>query len=128
MKTTILCAALFYAAGGDPAHGQGTSGNLVYSATLTGANEVPPNTSAFVANGYFGYSLPFSENAFQYAVYLPFPSFSPLRAGVYAPATSDQNGPLVFDLGQFQVYTSRFCVIAWPDINICSTSVLLRCI
>jgi|ERR1035437_325019 hypothetical protein len=88
MKTflTILTAVLTTAS----AFAQGT-----FSVTLSGANEVPPNSSLNTGNGQFT----LNGSLLSWSIGLTDLSFTPTGGNVYGPATTSQTAPAIFSLG-----------------------------
>jgi hypothetical protein len=74
-------------------------GTLQFGATLTGANEVPSNSSVYVGSGTFT----LDGNSLSYSVGMVSPFFFPISAGIFGPATTDQTNSLVFDLGNYLI-------------------------
>ena len=77
-------------------------GTLEFYAYLNGANEVPPSSSPYYGSGMFT----LDGNVFNYSVGMSDvgtngPFFYPTSAGIYGPATPNQNGSLIFDLGNY---------------------------
>jgi len=70
-------------------------GTFQLSATLSGANEVPPNNDPTVANGAF------SLNGGSLSFYLEIPAitFISQTASIHGPALPGNNAPVIFDLG-----------------------------
>ena len=102
MKMTIVLAVLLCvnaARAGVAAPGPGEiPGNLPlptfqFSASLSGTNEVPPNSSS--ATGTVTFTL--VANLFTYQVFLPLP-LVPVGARIHGPANPGQNAGAVFDL------------------------------
>ncbi len=92
MKTTF--ALLLVMASLTGAQAQGTFDFVV---KLSGANEVPPNGSSYTAAG----TLSLDGNLLHYLIGRAGWDFLPSSAGIYSPATSGQNGSLIFDMGDF---------------------------
>ena len=90
LKFLIVLAGLVRT---DSAQAQGT---LQFIATLTGTNEVPPNTDPTVGNGAFS----LDGNILNFEVLVPAETFISLRAFIQGPAGLGTNGPVIFDLGQ----------------------------
>ena len=77
-------------------HAQGT---LQFGATLTGADEVPPNGSTYDGSGTFT----LTGSSLDYSVGMLAPFFLPTSAGIYGPATAGQTNSLIFDLGSYLI-------------------------
>jgi hypothetical protein len=77
-------------------------GTLQFTANLNGQNEVPPNDSPYHAFGTFS----LVGGVLTYDIGTSFSTmneiFYPTNAGIFGPAAAGQNGPLIFDLGDFQ--------------------------
>lgn len=75
------------------ASGQGT---LQFTANLTGANEVPPNSSPYHGDGIFW----LDGTTFNYGIgiYFPMPT-PPIGATIRGPAEPGSTAPVLFDLG-----------------------------
>lgn len=123
----LLC--LFTWLVNSPAQAQGTIGgpnptNLV--AYLNGVCELPANASPYQGTAVLSYDLStynaLSNTAVTCKVSLP-AELAPTDAAIYGPANPEQNGPLLFDLGQPAFTTNLFCVVVWPAGEICSTGV-----
>ncbi len=91
MKAIVLIsiAALALAAN---AHGQ-----IHFYATLSGTNEVPPNTAPYTADGSFW----LDGNVLTCVIGFKPPLFLPTSAGIYGPAEPGETGKLIFDLDLF---------------------------
>jgi len=72
-------------------------GTFEFIVNLSGADEVPPNSSPFTASG----SLSLDGNVLRYLIGRAGWDFLPSSAGIYGPATSGQNGSLIFDMGNY---------------------------
>ena len=72
---------------------------LQFSVNLNGANEVPPNSSAYVGSGFV--TLDLSNDLLSYGVGMNSPYFQPTSAGIYGPASATQTGSLIFDMGNY---------------------------
>jgi hypothetical protein len=90
MKQILVIIALL--ACGAKAPAQGT---LQFSATLTGANEVPPNNDPTVGAGTFT----LNGNVLNFYVEVPLVTFIPDKAYIQGPALPGSTGPIIFDLG-----------------------------
>ncbi len=66
-----------------------------FQATLTGANEVPPNSDPTVAIGTFS----LTENSLSFFVNVPAVYFLSANAYIQGPTSPWSNGPVLFDLG-----------------------------
>lgn len=66
-----------------------------FSVTLSGANEVPPNSSLNTGNGQFT----LNGSLLSWSIGCPDLSFTPTGANVYGPATTSQTAPSIFSLG-----------------------------
>lgn len=90
MKRSLISIALFACA--LTAQAQGT---LQFYATLTGANEVPPNNDPTIATGTFS----LSGSSLSFYLDVPAVTFIAQTASIQGPALPGDNGPIVFDLG-----------------------------
>ena len=70
-------------------------GAFQFTATLTGAKEVPPNGDPTVATGMFT----LDGNLLNFKVDVPSITFIPNNAYMQGPAPLGANGPIIFDLG-----------------------------
>lgn len=70
-------------------------GTFQFNATLTGANEVPPNNDPTVTTA----TLSLSGNALNFYVDVPAETFIAQNAYIQGPALPGANGPIIFDLG-----------------------------
>lgn len=92
MKTILtpilLCASLAAAS---------AQGTLQFTASLNGANEVPPNASLATGTAYLTLNDT-TLNVFVDLPYLP-GSFVPVGAFIHGPAALGATAPMLFDLG-----------------------------
>jgi hypothetical protein len=70
-------------------------GTLQLYATLTGANEVPPNSDPTVTTG----TLSLSGNLLSFRLDVPLITFIARNAYIQGPAGPGANAPIIFDLG-----------------------------
>jgi len=90
VKTSGLIIALFACA--LKAQAQGT---IQFYATLTGADEVPPNSDPTIARGTFT----LDGNILNFLVDVPIVTFSSLSGFIQGPALPGSTAPVIFDLG-----------------------------
>jgi hypothetical protein len=94
-----IIASILLMAGLPGAFAQGT---FQFTANLNGQNEVPPNDSPYHAFGTFS----LVGGVLTYDIGTSFSTmneiFYPTNAGFFGPAAAGQDGPLIFDLGDFQ--------------------------
>jgi hypothetical protein len=94
MKTLPIVLFVGVALGVSICQAQGT---LEFRATLTGANEVPPNESPFVATGTFtlrGDAFSYDVSMYGYYLY-------PAVATINGPAPPNKAAPVLFTLAPF---------------------------
>jgi len=84
-----------------------TAGKFQFNTTLTGTHETIPNTSPYVGSGWFT----LDGNVLNYGVGLQDNNvFYPTSAGIYGPATNGQDGPLIFDFGNYLTSFNPFAI------------------
>jgi CHRD domain-containing protein/PEP-CTERM motif-containing protein len=88
-KALILLALITCAV---TAQAQGT---FQFAATLSGANEVPPNSDPTVCMGLFS----LTGNSLSFALNVPALTFISESASINGPALPGGTGPIIFDLG-----------------------------
>lgn len=96
MKGLLILAAILLAVSRIPSNvAGGPRGATTFTVFLSGTNEVPPNGSLVVGQGWVtldGKVINFAFGSFRYP-------FSPTFAGIYGPARPGENGPpIVGDL------------------------------
>lgn len=70
-------------------------GTFQFYATLTGANEIPPNNDPTVTTGSFS----LMGNSLSFTVNVPLITFIAQSAYIQGPALPGSNSPVIFDLG-----------------------------
>jgi len=95
VKAKLLTLALLAWALEAPAQG-----TFQFQATLTGANEVPPNNDPTVGTGVFT----LSGNLLTFRVDVPLITFITTGGTINGPAGPGTNAPVVFDLGFFSAH------------------------
>jgi hypothetical protein len=90
VKKTLIAIALIACAFG--ARAQGT---FDFKVTLTGSQEVPPNSDPTVGTGTFS----LTGNSLSFLMDIPAVTFISVSASINGPALAGSNGPQIFDLG-----------------------------
>jgi ankyrin repeat protein len=70
-------------------------GTFQFTATLTGANEIPPNSDPTVFTGLFS----LTGNSLSFLLNVPAWTFNSVSASINGPALLGGAGPIIFDLG-----------------------------
>jgi hypothetical protein len=70
-------------------------GTIQFTATVTGTNEVPPNSDPTVFTGLFS----LTGNSLSFLLNVPAWTFNSVSASINGPALPGGTGPIIFDLG-----------------------------
>ena len=70
-------------------------GTFQFTATLSGANEIPPNSDPTICTGLFS----LTGNSFSFLINVPALTFNSVSASINGPALPGGTGPVIFDLG-----------------------------